>query len=251
VSSSGGGICITFKNDGPSIAAENIGKLFDPFFTTKRPGGGSGLGLTICHAIVKDHGGTIEVDSHSDEGATFRIFLPAASSAPVKQGPTDPETKPEPAFAGGTRPNNGASSSQQSRSPGVASKIIKALEGRTVLVVDDEESILEIVQEGLSTRGLTVTGVSSGAEALAHLENNSCEVVICDFNMPVMKGSELFERVRGRYGQSAPRFIFMTGELVESSSVAALRGQGALTLQKPFHIPALAELLLGMFEPHK
>src|SRR6185437_7333078 len=85
-------VCVSFGNDGPPIPADIAGKLFDPFFTTKRPGGGSGLGLTICLAIVKDHGGSIEVESQQTGGATFRIYLPAAkvSSAKAQQSTNSP-----------------------------------------------------------------------------------------------------------------------------------------------------------------
>ncbi|HTZ74738.1 MAG TPA: PAS domain-containing protein [Candidatus Aquilonibacter sp.] len=239
-------VCIAFENDGPAIPAESVGKVFDPFFTTKRPGGGSGLGLTICLAIVKDHGGTIEVESPQAGGAVFRIYLPAARSTSAKDTQSMPaapvaSAPPAAAPATGTAP-------AQSAVPRTASKIIPALRGHSIVIVDDEESILEIVQEGLAARGMSVTGFSNAQEALAHLEKDACEVVLCDFNMPGMKGSELFERLRARAGASAPRFIFMTGELVESSAIAALREQGALTLQKPFHIPDVTELLVTLFQ---
>jgi PAS domain S-box-containing protein len=254
----GGRIRLLFENDGPPIPSENVDKIFDPFFTTKRPGGGSGLGLTICHAIVKDHGGAIEVDSPPGGRVTFRIFLPAAHFAPSAN------TAPPAAAAGASKrapspgPVPAAHHTSQplqngdavaSKAPGKTSRIVPAFQGHSVVVVDDEESILEIVQEGLTVRGLNVAGFTNGEETLAHLKENPCEVVLCDFNMPGMKGGEIFDRVRALLGERAPRFIFMTGELVESSSITALRDQGALTLQKPFHIPALAELLLTIFRP--
>jgi PAS domain S-box-containing protein len=249
----GSRVCITFENDGPPIPSENIGKVFDPFFTTKRPGGGSGLGLTICLAIVKDHGGTIAVDSSPAGGATFRIFLPAASYPSAKKVEPKPDATPvgtpEPKLDQPDSRSSSTRSAAPSKSAAPRSKIIPGLQGRSVVVVDDEESILEIVQEGLSARGVSVTGFSNGEEALAHLEKNPCEVVVCDFNMPGMKGSQLFERVHACLADRAPRFVFMTGELVESSSISAFREQGALTLQKPFHIPALADLLLSIFQP--
>ena len=73
-----GKIAFVFADDGPGISPENLAKIFDPFFTTKRPGGGTGLGLTICQAIVKEHGGTMEVQSTPEAGAEFRVILPAA-----------------------------------------------------------------------------------------------------------------------------------------------------------------------------
>ena len=245
-------VCVSFGNDGPPIPADIAGKLFDPFFTTKRPGGGSGLGLTICLAIVKDHGGSIEVESAESGGAAFRVYLPAAkpSSAKVQQSAA-------PAVAANATDSQSARDDSQTRqqvpakSATATSKIIPALQGHSIVVVDDEESILEIVEDGLSARGLKVAGFSKAQDALAHLQENNCEVVLCDFNMPGMKGSELFERVRAQKADGAPRFIFMTGELVESEAIAALREQGALTLQKPFHIPAVADVLLTIFQPQR
>jgi signal transduction histidine kinase len=71
------GAAIEFVDAGPGIAEEDLERIFDPFFTTKGPDQGSGLGLMICHRIIADHQGTIEVSSWPGEGATFRVHLPA------------------------------------------------------------------------------------------------------------------------------------------------------------------------------
>jgi signal transduction histidine kinase len=71
------------SDSGSGIGPEHLGRVFDPFFTTKPPGQGTGLGLAICRGILREHGGTIEVESRVGAGTTFRIWLPA----PPPDGP--------------------------------------------------------------------------------------------------------------------------------------------------------------------
>ncbi|RIL04719.1 MAG: hypothetical protein DCC71_13010 [Proteobacteria bacterium] len=73
------GVCIEVKDEGEGIRSEDLERIFDPFFTTKGPDQGSGLGLMICHRIVSDHGGRIEVESLEGRGATFRVWVPTGS----------------------------------------------------------------------------------------------------------------------------------------------------------------------------
>ncbi len=214
-----GRIRVTFADDGAGIAPEIMDKIFDPFFTTKRPGGGSGLGLTIAMAVIKEHGGTIEVQSTPGLGATFHVFLPPCAQ----------------------RPSGSASSS----SPSLASPPPRAeiLKGHSVLIVDDEESIREIVAEDLSRRGMKVHAVGSSEAALGYLSTNKCEMVLCDFNLPGISGEALFEKLLAKENGPRPRFVFMTGELVDPALVSKYREKGARILQKPFSISVLAALL--------
>jgi len=216
---------VSVTDDGAGIQPENMPKLFDPFFTTKRPGGGAGLGLTIAMAVIKEHGGRIKVTSTPGAGATFDVLLPSA-----KDQSQSPGCVP---------------SSAHSSTPPAAS----GLNGRTVLVVDDEESIREIVQEGLSARGMIVRGVESSEAALASLAASSCEVVLCDFNLPGLSGEELCERLREQGEASSPLFVFMTGELVDAEVVERIQEKGARVLQKPFAISALTNLLTEILQP--
>jgi PAS domain S-box-containing protein len=217
-------IRVTIADDGPGISPENLGKVFDPFFTTKRPGGGSGLGLTICLAVVKEHGGTIEVQSTAGTGAAFHVFLPVASG----EVPAEPRVAPAATLA-----------------PAGS----EALRGRTVLIVDDEESIREIIQEGLAARGMKVHAVESSEAALSYLATHDAEVVLCDFNLPGLNGNQLFEKLRAQRTASPPVFVFMTGDLVDASVSAQFAEKGASVLQKPFHVSALAALLAEHLQP--
>jgi len=226
VTRAGDKIRVTFADDGPGIPADIIGKVFDPFFTTKRPGGGSGLGLTISLAVIKEHGGTIEIESNPGAGAVIHVLLPAAVDLRPSSAPSTPAAKSAPAFPS-----------------------LTTLRDHSVLIVDDEEGIREIVQEGLSARGMKVQAAGSSEEALAILAKNTCEIVLCDFNLPGMSGEKLFEEMRARLGSSVPRFVFMTGELVSPAVTERYRQKGARVLQKPFQLSTVATLLTELLQP--
>jgi PAS domain S-box-containing protein len=223
LSASAENVIATFSDDGPGIPAEDVQRIFDPFFTTKRPGGGSGLGLTISLAVIKEHRGTIEVQSERGSGATFRVLLPIA---------TGQSAIPAVPVAEATRDG------------------FPMFSDRSLLIVDDEESIREIVQEGLSARGLKVDCAENAEAALARLAAQAYEVVLCDFNLPGLRGTELFDRIRQHRPRSPITFVFMTGDMVEPAQEAKLRAEGAHILQKPFHVSALASLLSELLQPH-
>ena len=125
-----------------------------------------------------------------------------------------------------------------------------ALQGRSVYVVDDEESIREIVQEGLSARGMKVEGASSSEEALPHLATHTYDFVLCDFNLPGLNGEQFFERmqangpaVQRRNLCSCPARCWIPAPWQRFSE------KGAAVLQKPFHMAGLAALLTELLEP--
>jgi PAS domain S-box-containing protein len=218
-------IRVTFADDGPGIPSETISKIFDPFFTTKRPGGGSGLGLTISLAVVKEHGGTIEVESREGVGATVQVVLPTIvqSQSPGAARPPAAKSIPSPADPA-------------------------TLRGHTVMIVEDEDGIREIVQESLSARGMLVHAAVSSEAALAYLARNSCEIIVCDLNLPGINGEKLFEELRARLGSAMPRFLFVTGELVNAEVEQRFRKNGARVLQKPFQISTLVTFLTELLQ---
>jgi PAS domain S-box-containing protein len=219
-----GNVVVTFDDDGPGIPPEILGRVFDPFFTTKRPGGGTGLGLTISMAIVREHGGTLEAHSVPGRGASIKMVLPVAT--PLTLTP--------------------AASSTTTASAQVK-QVVPGLQGHSVLVVDDEDGIRELVSEGLAARGMAVETVSSCEEALHILAIRQFDVVLCDYNLPGLNGEELFARLRGR-GSSPARFIFMTGDMLDSSAMDRYCALGARAIQKPFQLSGLASILTEVLE---
>jgi PAS domain S-box-containing protein len=217
-------VVVTFDDDGPGIPPEILSRVFDPFFTTKRPGGGTGLGLTISMAIIREHGGTIEVHSTPGPCASIKMILPVASSIVFTLGTTDTATH-----------------SARTR------QVVPSLQGHSVLVVDDEDGIRELVSEGLAARGMAVETVSSCEEALAILAMRQFDVILCDYNLPGMNGEELFQRLSA-VGSSPARFVFMTGDMLDASAIDGYRALGARAIQKPFQLSGLASVLTEVLE---
>lgn len=96
---------------------------------------------------------------------------------------------------------------------------------------------------------MTVEGASSSEKALEILSSRAFDAILCDFNLPGLKGEELFERLRKEKGGSPARFVFMTGELVDPATVNSFQQRGARVLQKPFQLSGLAAVLTEILEP--
>jgi len=221
----GNHVVVDFQDDGVGISREALARIFDPFFTTKRPGGGAGLGLSICMAIIREHGGSIEAECLPSGGTSFTVSLPLVGEQAI-----------DPSHPAGTMPHPESFS----------------LQGVSVLLVDDEESIRELVQDGLSARGLVVDCASDGEQALALAARRSYDAVLCDINLASLRadsisGKEVFDRlaegVAGAPSIQKPLFIFMTGDLVDSSTLEILGRGDTRVVQKPFRISDLVAIL--------
>jgi len=124
-------IKISIVDNGKGIPEEHLGKIFDPFFTTKEKG--SGLGLSVCYRIVKNHNGHIEVESEEGKGTAVHVYLPLEEVNPT-----------------------------EIRKEGNSQRMVR---GR-VLVMDDEELVRELVKRGLKKKGISVDVASEGEEAV-------------------------------------------------------------------------------------
>lgn len=156
---------ITLTDTGPGINPEIINRIFDPYFTTKAIGKGSGMGLSIVHGIVKNHGGAICVDSNLGKGTTFRLLFPVVDEKAVNKTKTADE------FSLGTE---------------------------TILFVDDEQAITDMTQKVLEKLGYRVEARLNPVEALDlfKLKPDTFDLVITDMTMPQMTGAKLSEKLK-------------------------------------------------------
>jgi PAS domain S-box-containing protein len=222
----GARVLATVTDDGAGIKPEVLPKLFDPFFTTKRPGGGTGLGLSICLSIVREHGGDIEAQSLPSGGAAFTVSLPATFQERERE----------------VRRDSDSSGAGEMRAP-----TMELLKGRTIMVLDDEESIRSLLSEGLAAHGLKVDCAANAEEALKLMLGGKYDAVLCDLKLsgsgPNADGYGVAQRLRIAGGANKPEVIYMSGDVGgASSSVAANR-----RLQKPFRISDVLNILMAVF----
>jgi PAS domain S-box-containing protein len=151
---------ISVSDNGVGMKTEILNRIFDPFFTTKKPGEGTGLGLSVVHGIVKNHGGEITVYSEPGKGSTFRVYLPMIKEAALAQEKTTID------FPGGHE---------------------------RLLFVDDEPGLVETWTQLLVRLGYQVTSRQNSGEALELFRANpdQFDLVITDQTMPEMNGTEL------------------------------------------------------------
>lgn len=160
---------LTIEDTGTGIQQNILNKIFDPFTTTKCIGKGTGLGLSVVHGILHRHNSHIIIDTLTDKGTCFHLLIPPIKKTDIKQTLQATETK--------ERLHNG--------------------KNERILVVDDEESVAEFMQEYLQSQHYIVTSVTSSKQAIELFENAQAEfdLVITDQTMPEMTGDELVKEM--------------------------------------------------------
>ena len=185
-------------------------RIFEPFFTTKDQGKGTGLGLSVVYGVVNSHNGFISVQSEPGKGSQFALSFPILEEA-----------------------SPGARGRRQSK---------LARGNETVLVIDDEVHVGEVIGGMLTNLGYKVTNVSSGMEAIAlYQKNNRFDVVVLDMNMPEMGGKETFYRLK----EIDPdmHVIVSTGYSNTSIDGTPLRDAIEGFLQKPYQLEELSKIM--------
>ncbi len=194
-------------DNGPGISAENLKKIFDPFFTTKPQGKGTGLGLSLSYGIVQEHRGSIRAESQPGLGTEFILEFPAANPTVTQPVLFRPDSQPP-----------------------VPAKTATY----HILAVDDEESILTLVHDILSSEGHRVETVGSGEAALELILKNDYDIIVSDWKMPGLNGINLYQELLTRKPEAARRMLFMTGDVIKESFQNFLKQHNRTCLPKPF-----------------
>lgn len=205
-------VTLEIADTGPGIPESHQDQIFDPFFTTKAPGEGAGLGLSLVHRTVGDHGGAVHVESDPGTDTTFWVTLPVAPDMA-------PGTE-QPAPAAG---------------PGTPLRI---------LVVDDEPAVRQAVTRYLvRRRGHTVDEAADGAEALRMIETGGVDyhVIVSDLRMPGLGGDQLFARLQAGGTGLDRRMLFLTGDVASGDAARLLAAADAPVIYKPVPLAALAD----------
>jgi len=206
-------VCLSVSDTGGGIPAEVLPRIFEPFFTTKEAGKGTGLGLATVFGIVKQHQGWIQVDNRRGQGVTFQIFLPACPAPRAESNQSDAKAKPR----GGTE---------------------------TILIVEDELTLLKPTRKVIERHGYTVLEATSGAGALKQWEANreGIALLLTDLVMPGgMSGQDLARRLR--LDQPQLKIIFISGYSADIAGKDFELSSGESFIQKPFATEHLLETI--------
>ena len=208
-------VLIEISDNGTGIPQHHLSRLFEPFFTTKPVGQGTGLGLWVCHEIVKELGGEITVESELGKGSTFRVALPVG----------EPRSTHPPDLRESTAP----------------------LPRARILIVDDEPNLARTLARLLD--GHTVEVAGGGDLALELFARDSeFDLVLCDLMMPGRTGMDVHAEVTKTWPFLADRFVFMTGGAFTHRAKTFLAEVGLPYLEKPFRYEAVLEILKKMRE---
>ena len=216
-------VMIEVADTGMGIPPEVLGRVFDPFFTTRREHGGTGLGLSTVHGIVRQSEGFLAVESEPGAGTRMRVYLPRhdeAERAPARPA-AEPIPQPAPAGPAADAP-------------------------RTLLLVDDEAPVLRLAERAFARRGWRVVSAESGEAALALLDAETMgrlSVMVSDVVMPGLDGPALVRSIR-RQRPDLPA-VLASGYANESLR-HELASEDMVFLPKPYTLQALIALVEGL-----
>lgn len=207
-------VIVRVIDTGVGVTAEVAEKAFEPFFTTRSKGGGSGLGLSVSLDIVKRHGGTMKLTPGPGSGAIAEVRIPAHT--------------PEPAAAPSPPPS--------------------ALNGRTVLVVEDQGFLRDLYAELIGALGGSVLQAATAEQAVAATRSHAIDLIVVSYRLPGDGAQSLHRTLRAEAPELARRLIAVVVEPVDSPTRQWLADHSIPSLAKPFtldEVQSIARRLLG------
>lgn len=197
-------VTVEVDDTGTGMTPEVLARATEPFFTTKAHQG-SGLGLAQVAAFARQCGGSCQIESEPGAGTAVRIVLPRVKAPDADQ------------------------------TLGAASAAVPAARGLSVVVIDDDDQVRQILCDGLHSEGFSVRSAASGASGLAMVDADPPDAVVLDYAMPGMTGAEVAQRMRARH----PRLpiVFCSGY---ADSLALDQIPDAVVLRKPVTIDDLS-----------
>jgi two-component system cell cycle sensor histidine kinase/response regulator CckA len=200
-------VTLMVSDTGMGMDRETQSRIFEPFFTTKEKGKGTGLGLSTVYGIVKQSGGYVTVQSELGRGTTFQIYLPRVEGAAEKHSVAVPEA------VGGTE---------------------------TILLVEDEESVRQLVRDTLAAKGYKVLEAENGEAGVAAAVHHKgkLDLIITDVVMPGMGGREMVKQLMET--RPGTKVLYLSGYTEDAIISDGSIEKGTAFLQKPFTLQSLS-----------
>lgn len=219
---------ITITDTGEGMSSEILSRLFEPFFTTKDVGQGTGLGLAVVYGIIQQHHGFIEVTSQPGKGTCFALYLPVVEQVSLED----------------TIPN-------EIEVPEKVMPAAKTTEKVTILVVEDDPDVQEVICDILREQGYAILVASDGEEGLQLFQEHISTIclVIADIMMPKMQGKEFQQQIRRR--QPETKVLVMSGYQQVQLQQKDMLDPNSDFLQKPFDLDVLLDKVHSLLNIHK
>lgn len=209
-------VCISVSDSGAGMTPEVISRAFDPFFTTKPIGQGTGLGLSMVYGFARQSEGSIKLYSHEGQGTTVKLYLPRYRGSAPEAGAKDGEGGVEGAYA-----------------------------EETVLVVEDESIVRQLIVELLSELGYRTLEATDGLEGLKILKSDRrIDLLITDIGLPGLNGRQMAEGARA--ARPDLKVLFMTGYAENAALATGFLDPGMEMITKPFAMEALGRRIAEM-----
>jgi signal transduction histidine kinase/FixJ family two-component response regulator len=246
---------LAVEDDGPGVPQSILARIFDPFFTTKAEGVGTGLGLSIVLSIVREHGGSVNVQNAAQGGAVFSVELPVAEG--VSLTPPWPAGSFQRALHLEAAVDGPVTAAKYVTVPDIAeastahageARQSSPLSGR-VLVVEDEPTVARLIADVLQDEGLVVEVLLDGREGLRRITQRRFDLVICDMRMPGLDGQQFYHELAKSGNALQYRFLFVTGDVIAPATQAFLEQNHLPHLAKPFRVEELTERVREVLQP--